>query len=98
MKFAELKANWAWFLEHMPDDEPCSFPRREVKRRIANKEKRSRVSFACDPDTYSEFHRERERIMRVLDDNPTTFGLYLIKCLRYWDDEEIRAWKEEQEN
>jgi hypothetical protein len=98
MKFSELKLNWEWFLRNMPDNEPVSFPRREARRRAANKEKKSEVRFRCDPQTYSEFHQQKERIMRQLDENPTTFGLFVITCLTHWNDEEIREWKERQES
>lgn len=97
MKFGELKANWAWFLKNMPDDEVCSFPRREAKKRIANKEKKSRVVFACDPVTYSEFHTEKERVMRLLHENPVLFGFWMIAVIKEQDDASIAQWLSEQE-
>lgn len=97
MKFAELKANWPWALEHIPDDEPVSFPRREAKKRAANKEKKSEVRFRCDEVTYAEFHKHKERIMRQLDENPTLFGLFLCEVLDGWRDEAVAAWKRNNE-
>lgn len=97
MKFGELKANWAWFVKNMQDDEPCSFPRREAKKRQQNKERKSRVVFNCDPETYAAFHREKERIMRVLDENPTLFGVFLCAVLEEWSDYKISCWKKAQE-
>ncbi len=97
MKFGELKANWAWFLKNMPDDEPCSFPRREVKKRIANKEKKSRIVFVCDPVTFSEFHAEKERVMRMLGENPTLFGVWLVESMKASDDAAVQEWLAEQE-
>jgi hypothetical protein len=97
MKFAELKLNWDWFLRNMPDNEPISFPRREAKKRMANKEKKSEVRFKCDPVTYGEFHVQKERIMRQLDENPTLFGLFVCETLSDWRDEAVAAWKRNHE-
>jgi hypothetical protein len=98
-RWAEVKARWAWLNDHLADDEPVVFklPRREARKRIANVEKRKRITFAADEQTFAEFHAERERILRVLDENPTLFGLYLVTCLRHWSNDEIAAWKAEHE-
>ena len=95
MKFSELKAHWAWMLEHMPDDEPVVFPRRAAKKRIANQEKRKRVIFDTDPQTYSEWQAQREAWMLELADNPTLFGHAMLTAMREFD---LKGWIEQQES
>jgi len=98
MKWGEVKARMQWFMDNMPDDEPCSFPRREAKKRQANKEKKSRIVFVCDPVTFGEFHTEKERVMLALGENPTLFGVWLTSAMRRWTVEDVKHWLEEQEN
>jgi len=88
-------------VERVPDDEPWSqirFPRQEAKRRVSNEKQSKRIVIVTDPQTFSEFHSEKERILGCLDENPTLFGYYLIALMRHWSDDEIRQWKESHEN
>ena len=93
MKFAELKAHWPWMLKHMADDEPVIFPRRNAKRRIANKEKRRRIIFDTDEVGYARFHARREAWMLELTDNPSLFNEALDAAMATFD---IRGWLEER--
>lgn len=85
-------------VDKVPLDEPwCGirFPRVEAKKRISNEKKSKRIVIVTDPQNFSEFHAERERIMRVFEENPTMFGYYLVALMKRWNDEEITAWYEE---
>jgi len=95
MKFGELKAHWSWMLEHMADDEPVIFPRREAKKRLANKEsrKRYRFSFACIEQDYKELVAIREAYMLACHDNPTLCNHGMIEGLRTFD---LLQWLENQ--
>ena len=92
---SELKAMVGWIKANVQDDEPfvLRFPRREAAKRIENKEKKREVRFRCDESTYTEFHIERERVLRELDENPTLFGLYLCEVLKAQRNEDVAAWK-----
>jgi hypothetical protein len=93
-RWGELKTRWQWMLENLPDDEPISFPRREAKRRVANKEKRHRISFVADEDSYREFWSIREDWMGELGDNPTLVNLATIEAMKEFD---VAAWKAKHE-
>ena len=78
----------------VPDDEPWSqirFPRQDAIKRI--KKDIKRISFVVDPHTKDRYITERERILRVLDDNPTLFGVWLIEVLESWQDDMVRKWR-----
>jgi hypothetical protein len=92
MKWSEFLAHESWFKANMSPDEPIVFPRRTAKKRAANKEKRRRVIFDVDEQTYSEFHTERERILLVLGDNPSLFGEFLCEVLGSWSDQMLERW------
>lgn len=94
MKFSELKAHWPWMLEHMADDEPVVFPRRQAKKRVANKEHRKRIIFDTDELGYSRFHARREAWLLELGDNPSLFAEALDKAMETFD---IRGWMDAKE-
>lgn len=93
MKFGELKAHWPWMVEHMPEDEPVCFPRRNARKRVANKEKRKRIIFDTDELGYSRFHARREAWLLELADNPSFFSEALDKAMETFD---VRGWLEEK--
>src|SRR5690242_3966913 len=94
-RWGELKTRWQWMVENLPDDEPISFPRREARRRAANKEKRHRISFVTDEVTYQEFWQLREEWMREFGDNPTLVNQATIEAMKQFD---VAVWKAKQES
>ena|SRR5579864_7225997 len=90
----ELCNNFERYKKILPPDEKVVFPRREALKRIANKEKRHRISFDADETTYEEFWAIWEAWMRELDENPTLVKHGIIKALKEFD---VRGWKEQQE-
>jgi hypothetical protein len=81
----------------IPDDEPCTrmrFPRRDAAKRIKNTEKRKRIVFPADEETYKDFHGERERILRQLDDNPVLFGVFIADVLKSFTEPLVAKWRE----
>lgn len=96
-KWSEEKIRLRKLLEApIPDDEPCTrmrFPRRDAAKRVKNVEKRRRIVFPADEVTYSEFHREKERVLRQLDDNPVLFGVFLTDVLKGFTDGLVAQWR-----
>jgi len=81
-------------LEHMPDDEPVVFPRRNAKKRIANQEKRKRIIFDTDELGYSRFHARKEAWLKaILHENPTLFAEALDAAMLTFD---VVGWYEQR--
>ena len=92
MRWSEFLAHEAWFKANMDPNEPVVFPRRTAKKRAANKEKRRRVIFDVDEQTYAEYHTGRERILMALGDSPTLYGQWLCEVQDSWSDEMLQRW------
>ena len=93
MKWSEFKAHLPWFMANMSDDEPLVFPRRQAKKRIANREHRKRIIFDTDPLGYQRFHARREAWLLELADNPTLFAEALDKAMETFD---VRGFLEQR--
>jgi hypothetical protein len=89
IRWEEFLANIELYKERLPPDEPIVLPRREAKRRAANKEKRHRVMFDCDETTYADFHAQRSRYIAACGDNPTIAHTIMVRCLAHLSDEVI---------
>jgi hypothetical protein len=78
------------------DEEPCKvvFPRLEAKKRAANKEKRCRVAFDTDPASYQDFHEQKERYIRLCNDNKTLGIHAMIAVLTAFTDEQVQALRD----
>lgn len=98
LRWDEFVTNFERYKRILPDDEPIVFPRREAKRRAANKEKRHRIMFDCDEVTYAAFHLQRERMLHALEENPTLFGVWLTEVMESWSDAMLQRWKENHES
>ena len=62
IRWDEFLANIERYKRVLPPDEPIVLPKREAKRRAANKEKRTRVVFECTPEQFAAFHTQLKRI------------------------------------
>ena len=65
-------------------------PRIEAQRRKANKEKRCRVAFDCDPQIYSDFHAQRTRYVEQCG-NVAIAHAIMVRCLAQLSDELIKT-------
>ena len=70
-------------------------PRREAKKRAANEEKRKRVIFDCDEQTYADFHAERARYIEACGNHPLIAYAVMIRCLAQLSNDVIRRLAEE---
>lgn len=91
-----MAIRWDEFLDNLerykrvlPPDEPIVLPKREAKRRAANKEKRTRVVFECTAEQFAAFHAQLKRY-RELIGNVTVAHDVLIAYLAHPSDEEIQ--------
>ena len=72
----------------------------EQKKRTENApdeqgKRKTRIAWDCaDPETFAEFHKERERYMKAAGSNPTMATDVIILALRLHTDEEIRKFIE----
>jgi hypothetical protein len=81
---------------NIPDDEPCTrmiFPRREAAKRKKSTEKHHKIVFRCDETTYQEFHEHRERILRLLDDNPILYGVFITDVQKSFSEALVSQWR-----
>lgn len=87
-----------WLIDRGRGAEPAKLvlPRLEAKRRVANKEKRTRVQFDCDEVTYSKFHEQLKRY-RETAGNVTIAHDIMIRCLAQLSDDTIRALAEDEQ-
>lgn len=76
----------------------------EQKKRTENApdeqgKRKTRIAWDCaDPETFAEFHKERERYMKAAGSNPTMATDVIILALRLHTDEEIRQFIEAVSN
>jgi hypothetical protein len=89
IRWDEFLANIERYKKALPPDEPIVLPRREAKRRAVNKEKRHRVIFDCDEETYKLFHQERSRYIAACGENPTIAHTIMIRLLQQLSDSSI---------
>lgn len=94
IRFDEFLANLERYRRVLPPDEPIVLPKREAKRRAANKEKRTRVVFECTPEQFAAFHAQLKRY-RELVKNVTVAQDILIAYIAHPTDEEIQRVAEE---
>lgn len=97
IRWDEFLANLERYKKALPPDEPIVLPRREAKRRAANKEKRHRIVFDCDETTYSLFHAERSRYIAACGDNVTIAHTVMIEWLSKLSDEMIRRSADDEQ-
>ena len=71
-------------------------PRIEAKRRVANKEKRSRVQFDCDPQIYSDFHAQRSRYVDACGGQVAIAHAIMVRCLAQLTSELIHTLAEDE--
>lgn len=95
IRWDEFLANIERYKRVLPPDEPIVLPKREAKRRAANKEKRTRVVFECTPEQFAAFHTQLKRY-RELVGNVTMAMDLLIGYLAHPTDEQIVAVAEER--
>jgi len=96
IRWDEFLANIERYKRVLPPDEPIVLPKREAKRRAANKEKRTRVVFECTPEQFAAFHAQLKRY-RELVGNVTMAMDILIGFLAHPPDEQIREVADEHE-
>src|SRR5690349_14058385 len=98
--FKEELARMLW-LQHegkVTDNEPCKvlFPRRDAKKRIVNKEERTRLIRELDTHiTYSEFNQEFDRYIEHSGGNPQIAYSIMLRLLKQLSDESIRKLAED---
>ena len=64
-------------------------PKREAAKRAANEEKRKRVIFDCDEQTYADFHRERARYIEACGNHPLIAYAVMIRLLAQLPDSSV---------
>ena len=83
---------------HVAPNEPCKvlFPRIEAKRRIRNKEGRTRLIVELDtPQTYSEFTAEFDRYKQHAGNVQVAFSI-MLRCLKQLSNELIKTLAEDE--
>jgi hypothetical protein len=87
-----------WLLKEgkIDDNTKCKIilPSLDARSRMENKEKRKRVCWNTDEQTYSEFAAIREAYMLELEQNPTWFGHAVVEAMRAFD---VRGWAKDHE-
>ena len=96
IRWDEFLANIERYKRVLPPDEPIVLPKREAKRRAANKEKRTRVVFECTPEQFAAFHAQLKRYREVIG-NVTVAHDLLIRMLAIWPNEELQRMAEGEE-
>jgi hypothetical protein len=69
-------------------------PRREAVKRRENQEKRTRIAFDADEQTYSDFHAERQRYIEACGDHPLIAYAVMIRLLQQLPDSSIKKLAE----
>lgn len=79
--------------------EPCVLvlPKREAAKRKVNAEKRTRVQFDCDEQTYADFHAQRSRYIEACQNHSLIAYAIMIRCLAQLSDETIKRLAEDDE-
>lgn len=70
-------------------------PRIEAQKRRVNKEKRHRVVFECDEQTYSEFHEQRSRYIEACGGYVPIAHQIMIRLLAQLPSESIKRLSED---
>lgn len=78
--------------------EPCVLylPKIEAQKRRVNKEKRHRVVFECDEQTYSDFHAERSRYIDACGGHVPIAHAVMIRLLRQLPSDSITRLSEDE--
>ena len=66
-------------------------PSLDARSRMENREKKRRVCWNTDEQTYSEFAAMKEAYMLTLEQNPTLFGHAVVEAMKAFD---VRGWFE----
>lgn len=87
-----------FLIEKGRGEEACKLvlPRLEAQRRKANKEKRTRVQFDCDEQTYSDFHAQRSRYIEACGNHVAIAHAIMIRLLAQLPDDSIRRLAEDK--
>ena len=78
-------------------DEPAVLylPRVQAQKRRENKDKRTRVQFDCDPETYAEFHEQRSRYIEACGGYVPIAHQIMIRLLAQLPSESIKRLAED---
>jgi hypothetical protein len=57
-------------------------PKREAAKRKENQEKRTRIAFDADEQTYADFHAERQRYIEACGNHPLIAYAVMIRLLQ----------------
>jgi hypothetical protein len=85
-------------LGHGAEPAKLVLPRREAAKRAANEEKRKRVIFDCDEQTYADFHAQRSRYIEACGNHPLIAYAVMIRLLQQLPDSSIKKLAEEGAN
>lgn len=64
-------------------------PKREAAKRKENQEKRTRIAFDADEQTYKDFHAERDRYISACGNHPLIAYAVMIRLLQQLPTESI---------
>lgn len=70
-------------------------PKREAAKRKANAEKRTRIAFDADEQTYADFHAERERYITACGNHSLIAYAVMIRLLKQLPDSSIAKLAED---
>ena len=93
----EVLAQCQWLISKGRGSEAAKLvlPRIEAKRRVANKEKRTRVQFDCDEQIYSDFHAQRSRYVDACGGQVAIAHALIVRCLAQLSNELIAKLAED---
>jgi len=95
--WAEEKERLRWLIKEgkLTDDMKVKIviPSLDARSRMENREKKRRVCWNTDEQSFAEFAAIREAYMLVLEENPTLFGHAVIEAMRQFD---VKGWHEAQ--
>lgn len=96
---AEVLEQCKWLISKGRGGEAAKLllPRVAARKRIANAEKRRRITLVTDEQNFSEFHAIKEAWMLEpgMHENPTRCVEGMIEAMRQFD---IRGWLESRES
>ena len=89
-------AHAQWLIDKGRGDEPAKIflPRIEAQRKKANREKKTRVQFETDEQTYSDFHEQKNRYVELCFGNPTLAYPIMVQILAAVDGNTIHRMAE----
>jgi hypothetical protein len=97
-RWAEEKERLRWLIKEgkLTDEMKVKIiiPSIDARSRMENREKRKRVCWNTDEQTYSEFAAIREAYMQTLEENPTLFGHAVVEAMKEFD---VKGWFEGQD-